>query len=313
MLNDLRSIERRVWTQVVDIYDKAKQASLLPLLAQVANAPADQIAQNIITMEWLWIFPQLRRWVGDRQIQKAFKGALSFTPENYEITYEMNQLKMLDPGKVLAEVSDASPKIITEFMEGQPMLALQVIRDNGTTYDGQSLLDTDHVHPDGVTQFSNILANVRANDAAPTAAELIAEMKAAKRRLLRNSLFRNKLIETTQVNKDLVAITRSDAIETVLNDILTEEEIGGNKNSLRGSFRILRDLDPVSGSENAWDLIWAAPGGPRPTIFVDVRKVNGIEFDEGKKFATGSVPFGAWSRYAVAPGFPQTIVRNQPD
>ena len=311
MLSVIRSIQRQVDPLALAAYNKAMSTEqLLPLIAQVSSRP-DLVGENIITLEWVAAFPQLRKWVGERQTQNAFSGSLSGKPANYEITYDQDR-GTLASGRALAEIAELSPKIMEEFVEGRWDLAYAVLRDNPLApIDGQNFFDTDHTHPDGTT-YSNLITPTRVSAAAPTDAEIRSEFRTAKRRLLTNRVIRQRVRDVRSAENNLIAIAHSDAVEAALENLLTEEEIGGVRNIYRGTFRLLRDPSPASGEENSWELVWAEPNGPRPTIFVAIREPQGIEFDEHQMFMRQYVAFGAYSKYLVLPAFPQTAVRSKP-
>ncbi len=310
MITGLSSIAVATTPIALDIYDREDPLSLLPLLAQFVDNTTDR--EKTLTLEWWSVFPELRKWVGERTTQKAFQDALRIVSEQYEITLEFDK-NDAERKAGLMKAADLAVKIAQAFVRGKVQLAYRILQTNALAYDGQNYFDTDHQHPNGTT-YSNVVAVDRVDDANPTVVEARNEMKLAMIRLLRNRLVRNELVSTAEIKNSLVVITRSEGVWGAFNDLNTEERIGlePNLNRFRGSFNLLRDFNPPAGTENSADVIEALPGGPRPTVFVTTREPKGLQFDESKVFSHNLVPFGMDGEYGVAAGFPQTAVRLLP-
>lgn len=307
MISDLKSIARAVTPIAMDIYDKEDPTSLLAVLAQVVPNPE---GEKILTLEWWSAFPELRRWLGERSVQKAFQDALEVRSELYEITMEFDR-RDAERKSGLAKAEQLADKIAKAFIQGKVMLAYRVLQQNLLAYDGQDFFDTDHAHPDG-SGYSNLTTVSRVIAANPTVVEARSELKAAMSLLLQNRLVRNQLVSTADIQNSLVVIARSQGTWSAYRDLNTEEKIGDEPNRFRNTFTLLRDFNPPSGQENSVDVIEALPGGPRPAVFVATREPKGLEFDESKAFSHHLIPFGMDGEYGVAAGFPQTAVRLQP-
>lgn len=310
MITDLKSIAVAVTPIALNIYDTEDPLSLLPFLAQFASNPDKE---KKVSLEWVSVFPELRKWIGDRTVQRAFKDSLEVKSEPFEITLEYDS-RDAERKSGLMKAQELGEKIGRAFSAGKVELAYRILRTNALTYDGQNFFDTDHVHPDG-SAFSNILPVVRAVPDAPTVVEARKEIKFAASQLMENRLVRNSLVSTAEVDSNLVVITRSFPVWSAYRDLNTEEVIGTEPNRFRGKFKLLRDFNPKVGDENSVDIIEALPGGPRPVVFVVTSEPKGLEFDLSKVFASKLVPFGMDGEYGVAAGFPQTAVRlvNQPE
>lgn len=307
MIDILKSIAVNVTPIALDIYDKEDPASLLPYLAQFAEN-ADK--EKTVTLEWAAVFPELRKWVGERTVQKAFKDALKIDSEPYEITLEYDS-RDAERKSALVKAADLAERIARGFVQGKVMLAYRVLQTNALAYDGQNFFDTDHVHPDG-SAYSNVVTVVRVVAASPTVQEARGELKLAMARLQQNRLLRNALVSTAEIESNLVVITRSYDVWSAYNDLLTEERIGTEINRFRGKFKLLRDFNPKAGDENSVDIVEAMPGGPRPVVFVITSEPKGLQFDLSKEFGHKLIPFGMDGEYGVAAGFPQTAVRVTP-
>lgn len=310
-ISNARSIARTVTPIVLDIYDRESPESLLPLLAR--TLPGEP-GQKDFELEWWSAFPELRKWVGDRQTQKVFQDTLKGSIDPYEVTYSLDRRDV--DSKSLVKAEDLASSIARAFLLGKVDLAYRPMRDNVLAYDGQNFFDSDHVHPNDKT-FSNLLTigtatAARTTAAEPTAVEVREELKVAMQQLLANTLIRNVITETNRIEDGLVVTVRRDAEWRAFYDLLTEDNLGGEgdrRNSFKGKFRLLRDHNPPAGEEDSYDVVRAVPNGPRPAIFVAAREPRGLDFDEAQVFRNRHIDFGMDAEYGVAAGFPQVAVR----
>jgi hypothetical protein len=304
---DLRSLARAVTPIALDTYDKEDPTTILPWLAQIAQNPG---REKTLTLEWWTAFPRLRKWVGERTVQRFFQHDLSIKSEPYEITEEIDQWD-LDRANAMVNLADIAAKMGSAFAKGKVMFAFRVLRRNDLTYDGQSFFDTDHTHPDGTT-FSNIVTVTRASAANPTVAEARGELDECLFQLMVNRIVTDELVSAQEKNAGIVVVTKSRKVFLAYRRLLNDPLIGTEVNPYRGTFSLYLDAKPNAGAENTVDVIEALPDGPRPVIFVPTREPDGVEFDESKRFGHNKVPFGMAGEFGLAAGFPQTAVRATP-
>ena len=307
MLSDLKSIAVRATPIVLDIYDRDDPNSLLPSVAAVIHDPS---LSEEINLEWAAVFPQLRKWTGDRVVQQGFAGRLRVRPELYEETLAFDSLD-IERGTALVQVTALATEIAKSFIVGKVLLAYSVMRDNLLTYDGQDFFDDTHRHPTGALA-SNLINVTRANPASPDVVEVREELAAAVDRLMANSILRSTLVRSEEVRKGLVVFAKTHTIWSAYEKLRTERSFGGDFNLWQGGFDLVRDYDPKPGTENFVDVVLAAPNGPRPAIFVVSREPQGLKFDQSKEFASRYIPFGMDAIYGVTPAFWQTAVRVLP-
>src|SRR5690349_10016520 len=156
-LDHLRSLARTVTPYALDIYDKEDTSSLLRLIAEVYEQPAGSGSrQNPVVFEWWDVFPDIKEWIGEREVDTAFKNSLSIKWGPYHKTYEFDKYAPSDP-KTLLDLQKLASKCAKAFARGKVQLANRVLRRNPIAYDGQSLFDTNHVHPNGAP-YSNLLS-----------------------------------------------------------------------------------------------------------------------------------------------------------
>jgi len=303
-IEQLQSVANIVTPIAMDLYDKENGSSLVPLLAQQVSANGNRKKG---TLEWWAAFPQMLEWIDRKVVQKAFKDDLEYTIKPYEITFAFDRFLATFDDAVLS-AQQLAPKIAIGFIQGKVLKAYTPMRDNALTYDGQNFFDTDHVHPNDAV-FTNIVSGSRVVAATPTSAEARAELKEAMALLQQNSLIRNTLVSSAQMDTGLVVIAKSYDVWAAYNDLLVEEKIGTDTNRFRGRFQLLRDFDPLGGTANYVDIVLAMPGGPRPTVMVVHQEPQGLAFDLSNSFTSREIPFGMEASYAFEPGFPQTAVR----
>jgi hypothetical protein len=293
---------------VLDIYDRQSALKLLPLIASIVPNPGKL---KTLTMEWVTLFPNLRKWVGDRVVQKSFQKTLSITGEPYEITdaFDRNDIER---GTALATIEDKSKAIAEGFAVGRLMLAFRVLRHNMLAYDGQNFFDTDHEKEDG-TAYSNMVTVERADASAPSIPEARKELAAALLRLMQIRLWGDVVASADDVQKNLIVIVRSNEVFATYNSLRTEKSFGADENTWKDAFSLWMDYNPKAGTENKVDAILSIPGGPRPVLFMPTKEPTGVEFDATKGFSSRLVEFGMDGEYGVAAGFPQTAVRIDPD
>jgi Mu-like prophage major head subunit gpT len=304
MLSDLKSIAVKATPIALDVYDKTDPTTLLPSLAVVVNDPS--LAEEV-NLEWAAVFPELRKWIGDRVAQQGFAGRLKIRPEPYEVTLDFDSLD-IERGTALVQATEKATRIGRAFAVGKVLLAYRVLRDNLLAYDGQEFFHIAHQHPDG-TPASNVIIANRASRQAPTVDEARDELVGAVERLMANSILRDELVRSEDVRKGLVVFVRSQQVWSAYEKLRTEKSFGADPNLWQGAFELVRDFKPQMGSSTFVDVVLATPNGPRPAIFVVSREPQGLKFDQSKEFASRYVPFGMDAMYGVTPAFWQTAVR----
>src|SRR5215218_1110094 len=195
MLSDLKSIAVRATPIALDIYDKTDPTTLLPLVAVVIS---DASLAEEVNLEWAAVFPELRKWIGDRVAQQGFAGRLKVRPELYEVTLDFDSID-IERGTALLQATEKATRIGRAFAVGKVLLAYRVMRENLLTYDGQDFFSDAHQHPDG----TNLVYTTRANPEAPTVNEAREELGMAVDQLMANSILRDQLVRSDEVRKGL--------------------------------------------------------------------------------------------------------------
>lgn len=294
----------------IDLYDRIDQGSVLGLIATPYSL-RDRSAMSG-KFEWSGVYAELRKWVGDRQLQKVYGADLEYVVEPYEVTLPWHtELDNMERARI--SLADFAKGIARAFALGKIELAMRIIRNNALcSLDNANLIDTTHTHLDG-SSYSNVVPVTRASAASPTQDELIAEIYKVITRLRANAMLQQTVTLETDPAATYVAIARSETIATRLTHIATIEELVANKkNELRGKFQVVRDWAPLAGTENTWDLIDARPGGVRPVIFGIRNEPTALEMDTKNIFNNRKIPVGMDGKYAPTAAFPQVIARATP-
>jgi hypothetical protein len=308
MLSELQSIARIVTPYALDIYDRSAVNALLPQLTQVVPNPT---RAKSVTMEWTSIFANLRKWVGERVVEKSFAERVTIVGEKYEMTDSFDRYD-IERGTALANVEQKSAALAEGFAAGKAMIAVRVLRENRLTYDGQNFFDTDHVHPDG-RSYSNVVDVTRSVAAAPDVLEARAELTAALLQLMSIRLWGDSIASAENVRQNLIVITKSNAVFSAYELLRTEPSFGADPNTWKGTFSLWLDYNPAAGTENKVDVVMALPSGPRPVLWMPTREPSGIEFDTTQAFKIGQIFMGMDGEFGVEAGFPQCAVRIDPD
>lgn len=293
------------------LYDQLKSQGIAAAIAQQVPAKGRQRIQRLA---WGEAFPKMREWVGDRVLQEVFKEAIELEVKPYEITYPIDRIDAeIDGDNAVLSIQEVAKHFATGYETGMADLAYQPLRDDVLTYDAQNMFEkTAHVHPDGET-FGNIvdlsdLSISRSAAATPTMEEADRELAYAEEKLAQNRLRTATISEIGEA--PLLVVCKSVGTFRGYHSLLTRTHYSdGAVNERRGKFRLMRDWSPASGTENFVDVINVEPGGPRPTVMVELQRPGAIEIDLPKLKRMGAM--GNHALYAFGAGFPQTVVRIQ--
>lgn len=106
----------------------------------------------IETYSWFGTVPQMREWIGERQLSGLVPVNYSITNKDWESTIEVERNAIEDDQ--LGQVMPRIQQLATEAVRSQEQLVLDVLRAGltGLAYDGQFFFDTDHVTPGATFQ-----------------------------------------------------------------------------------------------------------------------------------------------------------------
>lgn len=121
---------------------------------QFRSKLAMQVDSNALieTYAWFGTVPQMREWIGERQLSSLVPTTYSITNKDWEATIEVDRNAIEDDR--LGQVRPRIMQLAQEAVRSQEQLAVDTLRLGltGLAYDGQFFFDTDHVTPGAVYQ-----------------------------------------------------------------------------------------------------------------------------------------------------------------
>ncbi|MBK9127882.1 MAG: Mu-like prophage major head subunit gpT family protein [Phycisphaerales bacterium] len=145
-----RAIVGRFYRQLEEF---AKSAWWTALAMQFqSNQPSE-------TYRWLGMVPQVREWVGGRQVQPLRASGVTIANKTWEATVRVDadELRRDKSGQIMLRVSELARRVATH-----PNRLLTTLVEAGETtacYDGQFFFDTDHSEGSSGTQDNALTYN----------------------------------------------------------------------------------------------------------------------------------------------------------
>lgn len=251
---------------------------------------------------WLGAIPSLKEWVGSRVIDKlsAFEYAVENRDWQATISIDRNAIEDDRVGLFRPVI-----EMLARQARNHPsQLALQVINNNPTGYDGQPLFSASHSEGSSGTQ-SNIITGSGTN-----LDQIIADLDAADARF---ASFRNDRGEPIMIGGRPLRVTH----------VMCPP-------SLVGKFRTIQSAQLVQNTNNRWyqnlevivnpylsdanDWIAMCLEHPVKPVLVQIRRAPQLQdfnavVAETELFHNKRFLIGVDGRYAVAPAFWQTAIR----
>ena len=127
--------------------------------------------QESETYRWLGMVPQVRQWVGGRQVRPLRSSGLTIVNKTWEATVRVDadEQRRDKTGQVLVRINELARRVATH-----PNKLLTTLVSTGETsagYDGQYFFDTEHSEGDSGAQ-SNVVTCDVSTPAAPTDEEM---------------------------------------------------------------------------------------------------------------------------------------------
>lgn len=129
-----------------------------------SNQPAE-------TYRWLGMVPQVREWIGGRQVQPLRSQGMTIVNKTWESTIRVDadELRRDKTGQIMVRVSELARRVATHPNKLLTTLIEAAESTNG--YDGQYFFDTDHSEGNSGTQSNDITYDVT-TPTAPTETEM---------------------------------------------------------------------------------------------------------------------------------------------
>jgi phage major head subunit gpT-like protein len=128
-------------------------------------------SQQSETYRWLGMVPQVREWIGGRQIRPLRSQGVTIVNKTWEATIRVDadEQRRDKTGQIMVRVNELARRVATH-----PNKLLTTLMINGPTaacYDGQYFFDTDHAEGDSGAQSNSINAEAT-TPTAPTDTEM---------------------------------------------------------------------------------------------------------------------------------------------
>lgn len=274
--------------------DRVKQAEL-PYRDVALVVPSNSRSEM---HRWLNSVPRMREWVGDRVIDKLSAEGTEIQNKDYAngVTVERDDIEDDKTGMVAQKVrrcADAWPWLLNELVFSQLENAFTSVR----AWDGQWLVDTDHVAATGGTAQSNHLGAVALTD---------DNLDAALAKLIGLKLDNGE----AAVVKPKFLVTGTDATTwTAARKILGKPTLDDGTENLNEG--LLQHVWSPRITDDKW-FVMADPSDI-PAIILQIRRDVAFRapvtsFDDFIAFVRKDLYFGADGTAGVGPGMWQGLV-----
>lgn len=223
--------------------------------------PSDQSSE---THKWLGMAPVMREWVGGRQKSKPSDYGITIVNKKFEATMglSVDEIRRDKIAQVQVRINDLVqranghwPKILSELID---------VAESTVCYDGQFLVDTDHVDGDSGTQ-DNDLSFAAATGTTPTTTEMVDAILASVQQMMS---FKDDKGEPINQNVSNFMIMVPTTYWSVAHKAVVQELVGnGETNGLRGV-----NLEVVMNPRLTWTtkfMTFAKDSTVKPFILQD--------------------------------------------
>ncbi len=232
------------------------------------------------TYRWLGMVPQVREWVGGRQVRPLRSQGMTLANKVWESTIRVDadEQRRDKTGQIMVRVNEMARRVATH-----PNTLLTTLMAGGATtgiYDGANFFATDHSEGDSGTQSNSITHDVTATT-APTDAEMYAAIVRGLSQILS---FRDDAGEPVNEGAReflvMAPMTLLPATLAALSNRLGED--WDNPLAGRGPFRV----DWVANPRLTWTdafAVFRTDGETRPFVFQEELPVQVHALAEGSE------------------------------
>jgi phage major head subunit gpT-like protein len=123
------------------------------------------------TYKWLGMVPQVREWVGGRQVKPLRSQGVTIVNKTWEATVRIDadEQRRDKTGQIMVRINELARRVATH--PNKLLTTLLLNGESTTCYDGQYFFDTDHSEGDSGTQSNYVTSDV-STPTAPTDAEM---------------------------------------------------------------------------------------------------------------------------------------------
>ncbi len=236
--------------------------------------------QSAETYKWLGMVPQVREWVGGRQVKPLRPNGITIVNKVWESTVRVDadELRRDKTGQIMVRINELARRVATH--PNKLLTDLIVAAESTAGYDGQFLFDTDHSEGDSGAQSNDITFDA-ATPSAPTDQEMYEAIVKGIAQLIG---FKDDAGEpmNESAREFLVMVPTSFLSSTLI--ALSSNNIDSTGNPLSGNepFRV----DWVANPRLTWSdrfAVFRTDGESRPFIFQEELPVQIQALAEGSE------------------------------
>lgn len=257
--------------------------------------------QESETYRWLGMVPQVREWIGGRQVKPLSSNGVTIANKTWEATVRIDadEQRRDKTGQIMVRINELARRVATH-----PNKLLTDLLLNGAstlTYDGSNFFDTDHSEGDSGTQSNSISVDV-ATTTAPTEDEMYNAIISAIAQIMQ---LRDDTGEPiNEAAREFVVMVPMNMLPVTLTS-LTQPR-GEISNPLAGPdpFRVTWIANPrLSWTSNF--CVFRSDGATRPFIFQEEMPVQVHALAEGSELEANENQhqYGVKAVHAAGYGF----------
>lgn len=256
------------------------------------------------TYAWLSKMPRMRKWIGDKVINKLSKQGYSIVNDDFEVTVEVLRNDIEDDN--IGQYNNMSQQAAWSAKQLPDELIAELINDGDTNlcYDGKPFFATDHpITVNGKAKKVSNLLNKALSAATLADAKASYGVARTKMRTITDEEGRSLKI------KPNLLIVGTD-LEDTARTLLTADKLeNGDQNIYKGSAELLV-IDDINVGK--WYL--QDTSMPVKALILQERKkpvfVSQTDLNAPDVFMRGTYKFGAEARYGAGYGFWQLMLKG---
>ena len=236
--------------------------------------------QESETYRWLGMVPQVREWVGGRQIRPLRSQGVTIVNKTWESTIRVDadEQRRDKSGQILVRVNEMARRVATH--PNKLLTELILGGDTDLAYDGESYFGTSHSEGDSGTQ-SNSITYDAGTPTAPSDAEMYAAIVKALGQLI--SFQDDQGEPMNESAREFLVMTPMPFLSATLT-ALSSQQIDASSNPLSGGepFRV----NWVANPRLTWTdkfAVFRTDGQSRPFIFQEELPVQVQVLAEGSE------------------------------
>lgn len=306
MLDTLRRDVRSYTRLALAAYDKL-EGDPAALRSRLAILHDNRVArENPVRLTETFLSATASAWEDELVISGAIDNLDYTVPmKGYHAWFAYNEINIERPNQA-ATLQQMIARLPKSLMDKQVRLILNIFRLNPLTVDGQNFFADAHVHINGASYDNTLDVNI-GTPAAPTFDEGKTAINAALTRLAENNALEAEFSTTSQFRSDILVVAHNAAQAQVFEQIRTQTSRNNVENELKGTFDVMLDRKPASGTEDMFEVVYTPPGGARPAIFVPDRAPWLDTWKDGVR--NGYVAIGMKEIFGVKPAHAFSTVR----